>query len=175
MLFCEKNASLLQCLFFTTQLRNYSSLGPSFFADEGSRVILLVDTLPVFFVLALHNFKLKMLRVHFIVVRCARTRPKFSPYFHWKKIWYRVCCGFSSSIHPVRSRTHVRIKGQNLNFYLETHATPHNIHTTPHNIYFIRLRILPRILGTLYWRVDDPLRPLFHFHWLTTSTQVSSG
>ena len=55
-------------------------------------------------------------------------------------------------------RTHVRIKGRNLKFYLETHATPHNIHTTPHNIYFIRLRILPRILGTLYWRVDDPLR-----------------
>ena len=53
--------------------------------------------------------------------------------------------------------THVRIKGQNLNFYLETHTTPHNIHATPHNIYFIRLRILPRILGTLYWRVDDPL------------------
>ena len=39
----------------------------------------------------------------------------------------------------------------------ETHATPHNIHATPHNIYFMRLRILPRILGTLYWRVDDPL------------------
>ena len=44
-----------------------------------------------------------------------------------------------------------------MNFYLETHATPHNIHATPHYIYFIRLRILPRILGTLYWRVDDPL------------------
>ena len=56
-----------------------------------------------------------------------------------------------------RGRTHVRIKGQNLNFYLETHATPHNIHATPHNIYLIWLRILPRILGTLYWRVDDPL------------------
>ena len=49
--------------------------------------------------------------------------------------------------------THVRIKGQNLNFYLKT---PHNIHATPHTMYFIRLRILPRILGTLYWRVDDP-------------------
>ena len=42
-------------------------------------------------------------------------------------------------LQPLRGRTHVRIKGQNLNFYLETHATPHNI-------YFIRLRILPRIL-----------------------------
>ena len=36
-------------------------------------------------------------------------------------------------------RKRVRIKGQNLNFYLETHATMHNI-------YFIRLRILPRNL-----------------------------
>ena len=53
----------------------------------------------------------------------------------------------------LRGRTNVCIKGQNLNFYLETHATPHNIHATPHNIYFIRLRILPRILGTLYWRM----------------------
>ena len=35
--------------------------------------------------------------------------------------------------------THVSIKGQNLNFYLETHATTHNI-------YFIRLRVLPRNL-----------------------------
>ena len=49
-------------------------------------------------------------------------------------------------IWSFRGRTHIRIKGQNLNFYLETHATPHNIHATPHNIYFIRLRILPRIL-----------------------------
>ena len=56
----------------------------------------------------------------------------------------------------LRGRTHVHIKGQNLNFYLETHATPQSIHATPQNIYFIRLRILPRILGTLYWRVDDP-------------------
>ena len=63
-----------------------------------------------------------------------------------------LACGW-----PLRGRTHVRIKGQNLNFYLETHATSHNIHTIPHNIYFMRLRILPRILGTLYWRVDDPL------------------
>ena len=63
----------------------------------------------------------------------------------------------------LRGRTHVRFKGQNLNFFLETHATPHNIHVTPHNIYFIRLRFLPRILGTLYWRVDDPLaRIVFH-------------
>ena len=53
-------------------------------------------------------------------------------------------------------RTHVRKKGQNLNFNLETHATPYNIHATPHNIYFMRLKILPRILCTLYWRVDDP-------------------
>ena len=36
--------------------------------------------------------------------------------------------------------THVSIKGQNLNFYLETHAA------ITHNIYFIRLRILPRNL-----------------------------
>ena len=49
--------------------------------------------------------------------------------------------------NPLRGRTHVSIKGQNLNFYLET---PHNIDATPHNFYFIRLRILPRILGTLY-------------------------
>ena len=48
-------------------------------------------------------------------------------------------------------RTHVRIKGQNLNFYLETHATPNDIY------FIVRLRILPRILGTLYWRVDDPV------------------
>ena len=34
----------------------------------------------------------------------------------------------------VRGRTHVRIKGQNLNFYLETHATSHNTHAAPHNI-----------------------------------------
>ena len=33
----------------------------------------------------------------------------------------------------------VRKKGQNLNFYLETDATPHNI-------YFIRLRIMPKFL-----------------------------
>ena len=63
-----------------------------------------------------------------------------------------------------RGRTHVRIKGQNLNFYLETHATPHNIGATPHDIYFIQLRILPRILGTLYWRVDDPCRKTFPVH-----------
>ena len=71
----------------------------------------------------------------------------------------------------VRGRTHVRIKGQNLNFYLENHATPHNIHATPHNIYFIRLRILPRILGTLYWRVDDPL--LNHnFFWASLASSA---
>ena len=40
-----------------------------------------------------------------------------------------------------RGRTQVRIKGQNLNFYLETHAA------TTHDIYFIRLRILPRDLA----------------------------
>ena len=34
----------------------------------------------------------------------------------------------------------VRIKGQNLNFYLETHATTHNI-------YVMWLRILPRNLA----------------------------
>ena len=37
------------------------------------------------------------------------------------------------------ARTHVRIKSQNLNFYLKTHATTHNI-------YFIRLRVLSRNL-----------------------------
>ena len=45
------------------------------------------------------------------------------------------CCEHSR----LRGCTHVRIKGQNLNFYLDTHATTHNI-------YFIRLRILPRFL-----------------------------
>ena len=43
--------------------------------------------------------------------------------------------------------THVRIKGQNLNFYLETHATTlirYFLHTATK-------------LGTLYWRVNDPL------------------
>ena len=60
---------------------------------------------------------------------------------------------FSSNI----SMPHFRIKGLNLNVYLETHSTPHNIHVTPYNIYFIRLRILPRVLGTLYCRLDDPL------------------
>ena len=49
------------------------------------------------------------------------------------------CCQFTLPCPIFRGRTHVLIKGQNLNFYLETHATPHNI-------YFIRLRILPRIL-----------------------------
>ena len=39
----------------------------------------------------------------------------------------------------VMGRIHVRIKGKNLNFYLETHATTHNI-------YFIWLWILPRNL-----------------------------
>ena len=39
----------------------------------------------------------------------------------------------------IMAHTHVRIEGQNLNFYLKTHATPQNI-------YFIRLRILPRNL-----------------------------
>ena len=42
---------------------------------------------------------------------------------------------FPSSI---MARTHVPQKGQNLNFYLETHAA------TTHNTCFIRLRILPR-------------------------------
>ena len=31
----------------------------------------------------------------------------------------------------------------------------------PHTIYFIRLRILHRILGALYWRVDDPFRTVY--------------
>ena len=45
-----------------------------------------------------------------------------------------------SNLHPCRciflkrGLTHVRIKGQNLNFYLETHVSTHNI-------YIIRLRI----------------------------------
>ena len=57
--------------------------------------------------------------------------------------------GLSSLVRSdLMALTHVRIKGQTLNFYFESHATPHNVHTTPHNIYFIRLRILPRILGT---------------------------
>ena len=46
----------------------------------------------------------------------------------------------------LRACTHVRIKGQNFNFYLETHATSHKIHAIPQNIYVIRLRILRRIL-----------------------------
>ena len=58
------------------------------------------------------------------------------------------CCLGGDRASCLWGRTHVRIKGQN--FYLETHTTPHNIHVTPHNIHFIRLRILPRILGTLY-------------------------
>ena len=37
-------------------------------------------------------------------------------------------------------RTHVRIKGENLNFYLETQSTTHNIY------YFKRIRILSRNL-----------------------------
>ena len=50
--------------------------------------------------------------------------------------------------------THVSIKGQNLNFYLETHATTHNI-------YFIRLRILPRNLVhyTGVWMISQGGRP----------------
>ena len=47
-----------------------------------------------------------------------------------------LCYVVSSAL---MARTHVRIKGQNLNFYLETHATTYNI-------YFIRLRIQPRFL-----------------------------
>ena len=35
------------------------------------------------------------------------------------KLFYNFCL--------ITGRTHVRIKGQNLNIYLETHATPHNL------------------------------------------------
>ena len=62
--------------------------------------------------------------------------------------------------YSVRGRTHVWIKGQNLNFYLETHATPHNIHATPHDIYFKWLRMLPRILAC-GWLVDDSLSGVY--------------
>ena len=47
------------------------------------------------------------------------------------------------------ARTHVRIKGQNLNFYLETHKTKHNLH-------FRTAKNSAQKLGTLHWRVDDP-------------------
>ena len=52
----------------------------------------------------------------------------------------------------IMGRTHVSIKGQYLNVYLETHATTNHI-------YFIRLRILPRnLVHYTYWRVNDTLR-----------------
>ena len=44
------------------------------------------------------------------------------------------------------SRTHVRIKGQNLPFYLKTHAQ-YLLHTAKSSA---------QKLGTLYWRVSDP-------------------
>ena len=50
------------------------------------------------------------------------------------------------------------IKGQNLNFYLETRATPHNIHATLRNICLLHTaKNSAQIIGKLYWRVDDPL------------------
>ena len=51
----------------------------------------------------------------------------------------------------VNARTHVRIKGQNLIFYLETHATTHNI-------YFLWRRILPRnlVYYTDVWMTLNP-------------------
>ena len=50
--------------------------------------------------------------------------------------------------------THVRIKGQNLNFYLETHATTHNF-------CLIRLRILPRnIILACGWPLSKKLESL---------------
>ena len=54
-------------------------------------------------------------------------------------------------IHVYMARTHVRIKGKKIKFYLFFAAT------TP-NIYFIRLRILLRnlVLLVFYWRVDEP-------------------
>ena len=82
---------------------------------------------------------------------------------------------FKVKKNHLRGRTHIRIKGQNLNFYLENHATPHNIHATCHNIYFIRLRILHRIVGTLYWRVDDPLISMHdkvHFFYISRRSGV---
>ena len=51
----------------------------------------------------------------------------------------------SVCINQLMCRTRVSIKDQNLNFYLETH-------TTTHQIYFIRLRILPR-----NWRLQENL------------------
>ena len=53
-------------------------------------------------------------------------------------------------------RTHVRIKGQNLNFYLEIHATTHHF-------YFTRLRILPRNLvhNTGVWMTLKLWRTVF--------------
>ena len=70
---------------------------------------------------------------------------------------------------PLRGRTHVRIKGQNLNLYLDTHATPHNIHATPNNIYFIRPKILPRILVHYTGVCDWPLKP---HPYVSKSTQI---
>ena len=100
-----------------------------------------------------------------IAKQCIRTLCRYLgiPTTKLSPKWITSCFYYSTDdffptfkISWLRGRTHVRIKGHNLNFYLETHTTPHNIHEKPHNIYFIRLRILPRILGTLYWRVDDP-------------------
>ena len=75
----------------------------------------------------------------------------------YDQIFFIPDCQTLTKLESFRGHTHIRIKGQNLNFYLETHATSHNIHASPHNIYFTRLKILPRVLGTLCWRVDDPV------------------
>ena len=62
-------------------------------------------------------------------------------------IWVLVqMCGWG-----FRGRTHIRIKGQNLNFYLESHAATDNI-------YFIRLRSLPRNLVHYTGACGWPLR-----------------
>ena len=53
------------------------------------------------------------------------------------------CVVFLWFLKLFRGRTHVRIKGQNLNFNLQTHATPHNIHATPHDISFIWQKFCP--------------------------------
>ena len=67
---------------------------------------------------------------------------KYNDYFDTKidrKMFENLSKTEKSSILLLMGRTHVRIKGENLNFYLETQSTTHNI-------YFKRLRILSRNL-----------------------------
>ena len=53
--------------------------------------------------------------------------------FSDQNLWRNLHIGSLHNMRiQVRGRTHVCIKGQNLNLYLETHATPHNINATPH-------------------------------------------